>query len=255
MDAKVLEHVFRNHPDSVNNKGIFKGLLYDYFPTERSEVRLLLSAYEAGIAGEIAQHRMDESFVHRMTQRLSESYGLEQRKAEQAVLLWCEAYGKGILEKECNIKQHPVQEGKQSAAAGRAKKSFDYSTICWNSDHTIRIAVPDRPKKITGTRLPDILGMNSFRTPFETWCSVMRLFEEPFSENKYTRAGKIIEPKQCEYMKQYANAGIRVVSPADIYGTDYFNKTHGDFFSSTDIFGGMWDFLAQQNGLFPRFWY
>lgn len=34
-----------------------------------------------------------------------------------------------------------------------------------------------------------------------------------------------------------------IVTPTDIYGEDYFNRTYGDFFKDEPIFGGMWDYL------------
>lgn len=100
---------------------------------------------------------------------------------------------------------------------------------------------PKRPKKITGTRFGAVLGVNTWNTPFKAWCEVTRTYEEPFVDNKYTIAGKTIEPKQAEYMKEayYMN----VQSPTDVYGEDYFNKTHGDFFERVETFGGMWDYL------------
>ena len=40
-----------------------------------------------------------------------------------------------------------------------------------------------------------------------------------------------------------------IVSPTDIYGENYFQKTFGDFFKDEPIFGGMWDYLlCDENG-------
>jgi hypothetical protein len=35
-----------------------------------------------------------------------------------------------------------------------------------------------------------------------------------------------------------------IKSPTDVYGSDYFKKTWGDFFSDKEALGGMWDFLG-----------
>jgi predicted phage-related endonuclease len=115
--------------------------------------------------------------------------------------------------------------------------------VIWNSDGTIIIDPPKRPKKITGTRLGAILGVNRWSTPFEAWCAITRTYEKPFEETKYTRAGKIIEPKQAAYIR-YAY-GIDLTAPADVWGEDYFRKTFGDFFPDIKIFGGMWDYLQK----------
>lgn len=114
--------------------------------------------------------------------------------------------------------------------------------IKWIGDQ-IKVDPPKRPKKITGTRLAAIFGANKWSTPFRTWCEITKTWQEPFVETKYTRAGKIIEPKQAEYMRN-AYAMTTLKTPADIYGEDYFNVTHGDFFPENRIFGGMWDYLV-----------
>ena len=111
----------------------------------------------------------------------------------------------------------------------------------WVENH-IEIDPPKRPKKITGTRFAAILGYNDWNTPFKTWCEITKTYEEPFEDNKYTIAGKTIEPRQAEYIKK--EYGITsLVSPTDIYGKDYFKKTYGDFFKDVPVFGGMWDYL------------
>lgn len=114
--------------------------------------------------------------------------------------------------------------------------------ITWNNDNTISIEPPKRTKKITGTRFGAVLGNNPWKTPFATWCEITRTYEEPFTDNVYTLAGKAIEPLQHEYMrKSYGMTNL--VSPEDIYGKDYFSKTYGDFFPDIKKYGGMWDAL------------
>ena len=112
----------------------------------------------------------------------------------------------------------------------------------WNENQTITITPPSRPKKITGTRFAAILGLNKWTTPFNAWCAITRTYEEPFEDTIYTIAGKTIEPKQAEFMrKSYFMTNL--ITPTDVYGPDYFQKTWGDFFKDTPIFGGMWDYL------------
>ena len=112
----------------------------------------------------------------------------------------------------------------------------------------VRVDPPYRPKKITGTKISSVLGLNKYQTPFQVWCELTRTYEEPFEENKYTRAGKIIEPKQIRYLQDKYPDGD-VVTPAAQYGEDYFRKTYGDFFPGEKVFGGMWDcFFRGQDG-------
>lgn len=116
--------------------------------------------------------------------------------------------------------------------------------IKWVDKH-IEVKPPKRCKKITGTRFGAILGVNRWKTPFSAWCEITRTYEEPFVDTKYTEAGKIIEPKQADYVER--SYGMDIIRPKDIYGEDYFNKTWGDFFPENKIFGGMWDYLAKDD--------
>lgn len=114
--------------------------------------------------------------------------------------------------------------------------------VKWNNDNTISITPPARPKKVTGTRFGAILGKNKWSSSFNAWCAITRTYEEPFEDTIYTKAGKIIEPKQAEYIKD-KYFWKKLLTPTDKYGEDYFKKTWGDFFPEDKIFGGMWDYL------------
>ena len=114
---------------------------------------------------------------------------------------------------------------------------------------TISVEPPKKPKKITGTHFPTIIGVNPFSTDFEVWCRCTRTYEIPFEGNKYTNAGQIIEPKVFDFLRNSMGFGKRVVTPEDVYGKDHFKKTWGDFYPNTPIFGGMWDALIKdENG-------
>jgi hypothetical protein len=118
----------------------------------------------------------------------------------------------------------------------------------WNGS-TISVEPPKKPKKITGTHFPTIVGVNPFSTDFEVWCRCTRTYEIPFEGNKYTNAGQIIEPKVFDFLRNSVGFGDKVVTPEDVYGKDHFKKTWGDFYPDVPIFGGMWDALIKdENG-------
>lgn len=114
--------------------------------------------------------------------------------------------------------------------------------ILWK-DGYIQSEIPKNPKKLTGTRFPSALGLNPFNTPFQMWCECTKVYEKPFEDNIYTIAGKTIEPKQASYIQSIYPLE-NLVRPEDVFGSDYFNKTRGDFFAKeSKILGGMWDYL------------
>ena len=114
--------------------------------------------------------------------------------------------------------------------------------IKWNGS-TISVEPTKKPKKITGTHFPTIVGVNPFSTDFEVWCRCTRTYEIPFEGNKYTNAGQIIEPKVFDFLRKSMGFGDRVITPEDVYGKDHFKKTWGDFYPTQPVFGGMWDAL------------
>ena len=102
--------------------------------------------------------------------------------------------------------------------------------------------LPKKFKKLSATRFATILGLNKWSTPFEAWCAMTKLYEVPFEGSIYTEAGKVVEAKICEYLRNRFFMDIK--SPTDKYGPDYFRKTWGDFFPDVEGLGGMWDFLG-----------
>ncbi len=109
-------------------------------------------------------------------------------------------------------------------------------------NNRIEVDPPKKFKKCTATRFATILGLNAWATPFSAWCEITRTYEAPFEDTIYTKAGKVIEPKICDYLRNTYFMDIK--SPTDVYGPDYFKKTWGDFFPDQNELGGMWDFLG-----------
>lgn len=110
------------------------------------------------------------------------------------------------------------------------------------NNHVELDTLPKKLKKMTATRFATVMGLNAWKTPFSAWCEITKTYEDPFVESIYTNAGKVIEPKICEYLRNRYFMDIK--SPTDVYGEDYFRKTWGDFFPDVEALGGSWDFLG-----------
>ena len=111
-----------------------------------------------------------------------------------------------------------------------------------DTEKVVTLEKVGRTKKLTATRFANIFGLNVWNTAFQTWCDITKTYEEPFSDNEYTIAGKIIESKIIDYLnKRYF---MNLKTPTDIYGADYFSKTFGYFFKDQKVLGGMWDALG-----------
>ena len=113
----------------------------------------------------------------------------------------------------------------------------------FKGNHIELATVPKKLKKLTATRFATVLGLNKWNTPFSAFCEITKTYEDPFEDSIYTIAGKAIEPKIRDYLRNVYFMDIK--SPEDVYGEDYFRQTWGDFFPDEDVFGGMWDFLGE----------
>ena len=123
------------------------------------------------------------------------------------------------------------------------------SAFVWRPDGRIEVKDFRKHKKITGTRLPNLLDLSEKISPFAVWCSMMHVYEEPYKDTIWTRAGDVIEPKQYEYVRKVmAKEGRVFIAPADRYGPDYKSATNYDFFRLFERFGGMWDYLMERDG-------
>lgn len=111
----------------------------------------------------------------------------------------------------------------------------------WTGDGRVRTVQTKRPKKITATRFAAVLGRDAWKTDFEVWCTLTRVYERPYEKTKEMAAGEAIEPKLIAYARGLSGAGASVKAPADVYGPDYRRKTYCDFFPRDRRFGGMWD--------------
>lgn len=99
---------------------------------------------------------------------------------------------------------------------------------------TVTVSEVSKPKKITGTRLAAVLGMNPYKTDFDVWADMVGAIKSDFEENAYTLAGKILEPRIIEYLKEYVDDSY--VSAGEYHKTRYW-----DVFPDEKIFGGVPD--------------
>lgn len=108
----------------------------------------------------------------------------------------------------------------------------------------IIIAPPKRTKKITGHRFSSVLGLNKYQTPFGAWSEITGLVKLPFEDNKFTIAGKTIEPKQIDYVRsKFPN----IKSCEEYYGNSFSEYQYSNFKDLGLIFDGVRDFVSTKN--------
>ncbi len=108
MLASDFEQLLTTYPDVILERRWFVGLLKDYFPRQPSELQLLLSAYDLGLASTIHKiPHINHTFADRYVQRLMTECGASPANAKLAVSLWCVCYGAHALGKSCEVTLGP----------------------------------------------------------------------------------------------------------------------------------------------------
>lgn len=112
-----------------------------------------------------------------------------------------------------------------------------------------RILLNEPPKqrlRITGHRFASVLGLNQYQSPFGCWAEITKLVKLPFEDNKYTIAGKTIEPKLIDVVrKKFPNC----VSIEEYYGNNIDKYRWNNFVDDSHIFGGIIDAVATKEDL------
>lgn len=103
---------------------------------------------------------------------------------------------------------------------------------------------PKQHKLLTGTRFASCLGLNPYSSPFQIWCECTKLVTPPYEETMYTKAGRIIEPLQREYVsKTFPN----IKGPEEYFSNAYELYKWNFFDEKYKPYGGLWDAVSTKN--------
>ena len=117
----------------------------------------------------------------------------------------------------------------------------------WNYDDSKKKIIIEPPKqrlRITGHRMASVLGLNKYQSKFGAWAEITKLVRLPFEDNKYTLAGKAIEPKLIKYI---SNILPNTMSIEEYYGNNIERYRWNNFIDDSDIFGGIIDAVSTLN--------
>jgi len=118
-----------------------------------------------------------------------------------------------------------------------------------DDDRRVVIFRNPHPKKITGSKIASIVGMNEYESEFRVACIIAGLYKEPPSP--FTEAGNIIEPKLREYARANSARLIGDVlgkGKLDVIDPIPANECHYEHFPDAAPFGGMVDGWVDLNG-------
>lgn len=110
-----------------------------------------------------------------------------------------------------------------------------------NGKNIVLSEPPKQRLRITGHRVASVLGLNKYQSPFGAWCEITKLVKLPFEDNKYTLAGKAIEPKLINFVRdKFPN----VMSIEEYYGNNIEKYKWNNFIDDSNVFGGIIDAVA-----------
>ena len=119
----------------------------------------------------------------------------------------------------------------------------------WSYGTTGKYIVIDEPKqrlRITGHRMASVLGLNPYQTEFGSWAEITKLVKLPFEDNKYTIAGKTIEPMLIDIAREkFPNA----MSIEEYYGNNFDDYRYNNFKNDSNIFGGVMDAVCTEDDM------
>lgn len=72
-----------------------------------------------------------------------------------------------------------------------------------------------KQKKITGTRLATVLGLNKFNSPFSAWAEMTGLYK-PVIPDKYLKVGQILEKTIIKEIEDMYNFNIKTFDKNEI---------------------------------------
>ena len=100
MKAEEFVTALKQKPKCVSSEAMFTDQMRVAFPNEPNERRLLVALYRVGIVSAIKNApAIDDAFRLKFKKMIVATYRIADEAVMAAVDLWCDGYGRGILQK------------------------------------------------------------------------------------------------------------------------------------------------------------
>ena len=120
-------NIFELFPDCVTTRVKLRGILSDFFPTEKMKVNLILNAYDEGIVDDIkSKKELDSIMFGRWKKIMIDNYGINEENAEWVIDYWFSKYGVVVCKKIYNKREEKFSSSKKynPVSTDASKKSF-----------------------------------------------------------------------------------------------------------------------------------
>lgn len=128
MKTEEFVAALKQKPSCISSEAMFTDQMRVAFPNEPNERRLLVALYRVGIVSAIKNApAIDDAFRLKFKKMIVATYRIADEAAMAAVDLWCDGYGRGILQKGI-VKEYSATVVRQptptSSNAGSGTASF-----------------------------------------------------------------------------------------------------------------------------------
>lgn len=92
MNVADFGQLIKTHPEVLDSPKTFAAFLRDIYPTEKGNVNLMITTYNAGVVSMLRSSALDSLLTSRIMTLLMDDYSISKERARWAAELWISAY-------------------------------------------------------------------------------------------------------------------------------------------------------------------
>lgn len=96
MNTTDFGQLIKAHPEILDSPKTFAAFLRDIYPTEKGNVNLMITTYNAGVVSMLRSSALDSLLTSRIMTLLMDDYSISKERARWAAELWISAYAFSI---------------------------------------------------------------------------------------------------------------------------------------------------------------
>jgi len=136
MDAKDFGQLLKDHPEMLDDTKKFAAILRDVYPSERGNVNLMITAYNAGVVSMLRKSDPDSFLIARIMSVLMDDYVIAEEKARWVAALWINAYF-SLFDETLEIETDPSFFKVKATDTG-------WSIIKYTGSEIARVVIPSK---------------------------------------------------------------------------------------------------------------
>lgn len=169
-------NVFKQYPDCLSTRTKLRGILADFFPTEKVKINLILNAYDEGIVDGIKKaNDLNDVVFNRWKKIVIDNYGISEENADWVIDYWFSEYGVAVCGKNYkkSIQHNAPAKKKNCVTSTKPLKQQVPTTV----DGFVDISQMKEGEKIPKSMVEIITDSCGMANITSLTCSVRRDFQ------------------------------------------------------------------------------